>query len=274
MASIFSGKAGRNAAVFQQQMLNQGKNEAFGYLDQGRSAATGYLNQNNDIYNNVYNKASGLLGAAYDRADGAVQSSKDQWQPFYDTGVQANNAYADAMGLNGAEGRARASQSFQTGPGYEFARAQGLDSIQRSAAARGGLASGNTSVDLMKYANGLAAQTYDNWLNQFNPLMQNGMQAAQGRAQSDQLAAQLAAARGESLAGLQTSLGDRLAGTNISLADLESGIAGSKPNLAYQTAQGMGQAGAKGLMAGQEAAQNRYNAATNAASLLLKAFGG
>lgn len=274
MASIFSGKAGRDASVYQQQMLAQGKSEAFGMLDQGRTAATGYLNQNNDIYNNAYNKASGLIGAAYDKADSAAQSSKSQWQPFYDTGVQANNAYADAMGLNGAEGRVRASQSFQTGPGYEFARSQGLDAIQRSAAARGGLASGNTSVDLMKYANGLASQTYDNWLNQFSPLMQNGVQAAQGRAQSDQLSAQLATARGETLAGMQTSLGDRLAGTNTSLADLESGIASNKANLSYQTAQGIGEAGAKGLMAGQEAAQNRYNAATNAASMLLKvAFG-
>lgn len=272
MASIFSGKAGRDASVYQSQMLGLGKKEAYDYLDQGRNTATGYINRNNDIYNDAFNKASGLIGAAYDRADGAIQSSKNQWQPFYDTGVQANNAYADAMGLNGAEGRARAAQSFQAGPGYEFARSQGLDAIQRSAAARGGLASGNTSVDLMKYANGLASQTYDNWLNQFNPLMQNGMQAAQGRAQSDQLAAQYAANRGETLAGMQTSLGDRLAGTNISLADIESALAGNKANLAYQAAQGIGAAGAEGLKAGQQAAQNRFDAAKTAASTLLDIF--
>jgi|GEM_PF-1405564 len=272
MASIFSGKAGRDASVYQQMMLGNGKKEAFDYMDQGRSAATGYLNRNYDIYNNAFNKASGLIDAAYDKADNAIQSGKNQWQPFYDTGVQANSAYADAMGLNGPEGRARAAQSFQVGPGYEFARSQGLDAIQRSAASRGGLASGNTSVDLMKYANGLASQTYDNWLNQFTPLMQNGMQAAQGRAQSDQLAAQYAANRGELLSGLQTSLGDKLAGTNISLADLETALANNKANMAYQTAQGMGEAGARGLLAGQQAAQNRFDAAKYVASSLIDIF--
>lgn len=66
---------------------------------------------------------------------------------------------------------------------------------------------------------------------------------------------------------LKTDRGDTI---NISLFAKLKG----EPKRGAAPIEGNGQAGAKGLMAGQEAAQNRYNAATNAASLLLKAFGG
>ncbi len=269
MASIFSGKAGRNASIYKSMALAEGQKQANKFWDEGKSAATDYLNRNRDIFGDAHGRASELLNAAYDDAGGAISRSGERWQPFYDSGISANNMYSDAMGLNGAEGRARASQAFQAGPGYEFSLSQGLDAIQRTAAARGGLASGNTSTDLMKYANGLASQAYDSWLNQFNPLIQNGVQAAQGQAQSDLQAANLSTERGTSRAGLEQALAERLAGINASLADLESNTAGNKANLSYQTAQGIGESGAKGLMAGQEAAQNKFNAISSVASKLL-----
>lgn len=64
-------------------------------------------------------------------------------------------------------------------PAYKFALEQGLESVNRTAAAKGQLASGNRLADLTKYGSGLAAQTYNqtvsnlgNFLNK-QPLTQS-----------------------------------------------------------------------------------------------------
>jgi hypothetical protein len=57
-------------------------------------------------------------------------------------------------------------------PGYQFAQQQGQLALQNSAAARGGLLSGNTAEALDQYSQGLAdntyQQTYQNAFNTFN----------------------------------------------------------------------------------------------------------
>ena len=79
------------------------------------------------------------------------------------------NLYADALGINGAGGNARATGAFQAGPGYGFAMDQGLQALQRSAAAGGMLASGNTLTAATQYGQGLANQEYGNWLGRLSP---------------------------------------------------------------------------------------------------------
>ncbi len=73
-------------------------------------------------------------------------------------------------------------------PGFEFIRDEALQAVERSAAARGGLASGNTFAALQDRAAGLASQ---NFLTAFLNPLQN---LALGRA-------------GETAAGRATSLG-------------------------------------------------------------------
>ena len=57
-------------------------------------------------------------------------------------------------------------------PGYAFRLSQGTKALERSAAARGGLISGNTGGALQQYGQGLASQEYQNAynraLNQYN----------------------------------------------------------------------------------------------------------
>lgn len=57
-----------------------------------------------------------------------------------------------------------ADEARQT-PGYQFAQDQGQKAIQNSAAARGGLLSGNTATDLAKYSQGLADSNYQQVYN-------------------------------------------------------------------------------------------------------------
>lgn len=89
---------------------------------------------------------------------------QDTTGDFLNLGKTGADLYADAMGLNGADGAARAGTAFQTGPGYDFARDQGLDAVMRKASATGRVQSGNTDLDLLRYATGYADQTFGDWL--------------------------------------------------------------------------------------------------------------
>jgi len=57
---------------------------------------------------------------------------------------------------------------FQQDPGYQFDLQQGQQAIERSAAARGGLASGGMMKDMANYTQGMASNEYQNAYNRFN----------------------------------------------------------------------------------------------------------
>ena len=56
--------------------------------------------------------------------------------------------------------------SVESTPGYQFAYNQGLEAVNRTAAAKGQLGSGNRLYDLTKFGQGLASQTYNSTVNQ------------------------------------------------------------------------------------------------------------
>lgn len=96
-------------------------------------------------------------------------------------GSQAGSgAYADATGANGAAGYDRARANFQTNPGYQFQFDQGLQAIDRGAASRGMVTSGNTLNAEQQYGTGLADQSYKSYLAGLQPYLQQGTTAAYG----------------------------------------------------------------------------------------------
>jgi hypothetical protein len=205
MASIFSGRAGRLAANYMAGKLEEGKQEAYGALDKAQTGA-----------NDLYGRAQG------------------RYTPLSDIAGRGMGLYADAMGLNGADGNARASGAFQAGPGYQFALDQGSQAALRGAAAGGQLASGNTLMALNRYGQGLANQEYGSWLNNLGGY--NAM--------------------GQNVAGAQ-------AGLDTGLAEFGLNVANNKAQIGTNAAQGIASAGAGGLMAGQQAAANRMNFGLN-----------
>lgn len=260
MASIFSGSAGRAASQAGNETLMAGLKNSIGVLDRANNSAAGYLNQNSGIYQQSADKAQGLLNSTYQDAKTQMQGQADAYTPFYNTGVQANNAYANATGLNGAAGSAQAMQDFRTAPGYQFQMDQGLDAVNRNAAARGGLASGNNTVDLMRYAQGQADQGWQNHLGNLNNQVNTGMQAANGIANAKQGMASLAMNYGNTGAQLQQGLGDRLAGNNAALAGNEMSTGNTTAGMVTNATNQMAQNNAQGMMAGQQAASNRFGA--------------
>lgn len=166
LGSIFGGNSAEKAAAENARLANQYMDRGLGYIDQGQNKATGYLQQAGDL-----------------------------WKPFAQAGQgHATNAlgmYSNALGLGGADGTAAAQNAFQAGPGYQFAMDQGLQALERRAAAQGRLQSGQTGIDTMNFAQGLANQEYGNWMNNLQGLGNTGAQmwqtglAGRGGALSD-----------------------------------------------------------------------------------------
>lgn len=113
-----------------------------------------------------------MLGSYDTRANTVVnngvaegRSYLDQLAGLYKPLAGATSTYADAIGLNGADGSARAGESFTTSPGYDFQLNQGLQALDRRRAAAGSFQSGGADIDTMTYATGLADQSYNSWLD-------------------------------------------------------------------------------------------------------------
>lgn len=94
-----------------------------------------------------------------------IQGIQDTTSDYLDLGKLGAGLYADAYGLNGAAGTARAQDAFRTNPGYQFGMDQGLQALERNASKYGRSNSGNTDLDLMRYAQGYADQAYGDWRN-------------------------------------------------------------------------------------------------------------
>lgn len=68
---------------------------------------------------------------------------------------------------------------FMNSPDYQFAMDQGIRSLDRSAAARGGLFSGGADADRISFASGLATQNLNNYTNRLSSIAGLGQNSAQ-----------------------------------------------------------------------------------------------
>lgn len=124
---------------------------------------------------------SGLLGSSSSRSAARAQqqaadaATAEQRRQFDIT--QQNQAPWLAAGQN-ALANLQNPNAFHADPGYQFARQQGTQGIERSAAARGGATSGNALKALAQFQTGLADQTYGNWWNRQAGLAGVGQTAA------------------------------------------------------------------------------------------------
>lgn len=113
-------------------------------------------------------------------ADGQMASVLEQ-QRQYDQTRQDMMPWLDAgrQGLNQLSLLASGDmRGFYNSPEYAFTRDQGLQSLERGAAARGGLYSGGADADRMKFASGLASQEYGNHWNRLAGLSGVGQATA------------------------------------------------------------------------------------------------
>lgn len=116
--------------------------------------------------------------------------TRADYAPWRAAGASAVGALTNAYGLNttgtgAGTGGAAGSPSyggFFASPGYQFRRDQGLQAIDRGAAARGILGSGATIKAEQRYGDGLAASEYDAYTSRLTQLAGLGQSATAGTA--------------------------------------------------------------------------------------------
>jgi hypothetical protein len=184
-----------------------------------------------------------------DQGMAGAQSSLDAAKAVYDPLAQKYGAgtdlYLDALGVNGAEGLARAQAAYTPSPGLEYATNAALNANDRLMASRGMLASGNNLNMTGNIAGKLAYDDYNNWRN--------------------------------SLAGLgnfELGVASGLAGIETGRAGLHQSDATNRVGLAGNVVTGMNNATTQAANAEMQGSANLWNLGLNLAKLGTGFLGG
>lgn len=164
------------------------------------TAVGGYISSKNN------KKANSSSQGAYDQA---YLANTRNLQPYMDAGTGALNQLAQLNAGN--------YSSFNESPDYQWTKQQGLQALDRSAAARGSLYSGGQTADVLKYSQGLASQQYNNYYNKIAGLAGLGQSAASALtgvnnnyANQTAATAQNNASNSNALIGLVSGIGSNL----------------------------------------------------------------
>lgn len=212
---IFSGDDLRDAAAAKEAAIRQGYSDFANLFGQGRDALS----------------TNAGVAAGY-------------YQPVYDTALRGYDAYADALGLNGADGIARARAMYQATPGFDAQLDAGLEALDRGAAARGSLSSGGTRAAEMKYASDLAGQGWSNYLDALSGYGGQALGSAGG------------------LGGIYGQLG----------SGLDSSFRGQGQG-AFNAAVKIGDAQEEAALADYKASQNMWDSIFKAANIAARVYG-
>ncbi|KQQ39119.1 hypothetical protein ASF58_22770 [Methylobacterium sp. Leaf125] len=239
--SAITGDASLSAYNKNKQAIGATQNLSGDALTQGYANAQSLLGTGNGSGGNALQ----ALGAGYGQSRNDLTGQYGQTQSFLGqigdvyggltkSGQQATDARSDALGLNGAEGNARASQAFQGSLGYGAGLDEGLDAVMRTASARGNLSGGNTSRDLFNYAADYQNKQAGNYINNLSTAGTNYATGAAGTAAGLGLQGAASQSLGSGLSSLAQSFGQNSAGlygtASGQQAQFGQGVAGVQQN--------------------------------------------
>lgn len=124
------------------------------------------------------------------------QENVARQKPFYDVGVNALPELVAASKYTPFS-----MQNFQQDPGYAFRMKEGMNQLERSAAARGGLLSGGTGKALTRYGQEMGSQEYQNAFNRYQAERQARLGPLQSLTGMSQTTANTLGAAGQNMAG-------------------------------------------------------------------------
>jgi hypothetical protein len=121
------------------------------------------------------NAAKSAANAANAQSRYALDKQIELQEPFRQAGITGQNRLMELLGLGGntgAEGYGKYSRDFNMSdftqdPGYGFRLKQGQKALDASAAARGGLISGNALKAAQGFGQDMASQEYNNAFNRY-----------------------------------------------------------------------------------------------------------
>lgn len=188
--------------------------------------------------------------AANTQADAAAASTAAQERmfekqvelqaPWRAAGETALNRLSTGLAAGGEFDTPFSKTNWQTDPGYQFRLSEGLKSLDRSAAARGGLLSGATLKGATRYGQDVASQEYQNAFNRYYTERANKLQPLQSLAGVGQTSANAltgaAGTLGQSIGSNIIGAGNASAAGTIGIANAISGGVGQGINY-YQGQQ-------------------------------------
>jgi hypothetical protein len=173
-------------------------------------------------------------------------------EPFRETGLAAQNRLADLLGISGRTNEPSygyglqrfTMDNYQADPGYGFRLKRGLDAMERTAAARGGLLSGNQLRGAMEFGQDLASQEYGNAFNRYQTERANILNPLQSLGGVGQTATNTltnaAGNLGAGMAGAYSNLGNALGASAINAGNARaSGYMGTANALSGAVGQGL-----------------------------------
>ena len=201
--------------------LNQGKTEALGYIDPYAKAGGQALNEL--AYGMGLQTPTAGYTSQNTQQGGLANYGQDQYSkdPAYTPMV---NSLAQ----------------LQATPGYQFQLEQGLQGVNNSAAAKGGLLSGANIKAINNYAQGQASTGYQAAWDRAQSAYQNAF----GRNQQKFSNLQSMANNGQNAAGLQgnaaLSVGNGLAGASTNYGNNQSNLAMAQGQISANMLNGIG----------------------------------
>lgn len=109
---------------------------------------------------------------------GANDLALDATRPFLSSGVAANTRLSSLLGLGGEDNPDDILNMLRNSPGYKFRMEQGQDALNKSLSARGGLFSGEAIKASQELGQGIADQTYNDYVGDLYRQSQAGQTAA------------------------------------------------------------------------------------------------
>ncbi len=237
----------------------------------------GGISQARDIYGKLSGNDEAAAAAeeaaraqetAVDRATASTermfQSALDTQRPWLDAGSRGLNQLEAGIGSGAFETQQTPFQElqfdFEADPGYQFRMNEGTRAIEASRAAKGGLFSGRTGIELQNYGQELASQEYGAAYNRFADQRDYRRQNYQDDFNRDRAVKtdkynRLASLSGVgqltsgNVAGQQIAQGGNLGNLALQRGNMAATLAQSKAQLNQQTNQGLFQLGAAGLAA-------------------------
>ena len=173
------------------------------------------------------------------QATAAQQAALDQQialnQPFYNTGVAANRE------LSNQSPYTPAAFNFQADPGYAFTLAEGNKQMNATAAARGGLISGNALAAGQKYGQGLGSTYYQQAYNNYLANNTQNLQAYNTNTANKQFLANQGQSSANNTANSIGNFGNAAAANTIGAGNaLAAGQVGSANAYTNAVSQGIG----------------------------------
>lgn len=138
---------------------------AGGFMGGGSNAPM----QSAKAYNRMSNQAIGYN-------TNALGTASTNYQPWINSGVNANSAMSDQLGLNGVNAQQKAFENYRLSPGQEFLRKQGEAAFLRNKAAIGDVG-GNMYAGLQDRAIGQAEGFYNDYWNRLSGVANTGFNA-------------------------------------------------------------------------------------------------